>query len=166
MDKIIGRTCRHTAVGVDRMMVDNYVKELVSHADKTRLLKVYLFGSLTKCGQARTADLVVEVSEKAFLEFANKCIWALGDFHPIDYWDYRLQALDQVEYTLDVLGLVDWQIEQLNAIIPRKKIDILCLPVSWNEEGCVNKLLIKNFGMRGDSGTIKDIEASCVTLHE
>ncbi len=155
---------------VDGRQVDKYVRLLYECANPEHLLKVYLYGSVVKMGVGNDADIVVEVPEPVFVEYANDCIGALDGFHPIEkllldmyspYWDYASPDLARLRYIFKALHIDSSEKEALFSIIHWKKLDMLCLPEGWNEPGHVNNLLKRNFNLSVDPDFFKKLSRTC-----
>lgn len=152
---------------------DSYVAMLKQVAPKSRLKKVYLFGSIAKHGAGNDVDLVFEVPRKVFLEFASACVGALDGFHPVTmqflpcasaYWDYESPKEARAKYALNALSVLPDASDGLAEIVPYEKVDILCLPIGWQDKTDVNQVLHKAFGFGKDPKLLQHIIDSAIEL--
>lgn len=157
-----------------REHAERYAAILKQAAPKSRLKKVYLFGSIAKYDSGNDVDLVLEVPRKVFLEFASACVGALDGFHPVTagllpwasaYWDYESPREVRAKYALNVLSLLPNAGDRLAGIVPYEKVDILCLPTDWRSRADVNQILHKAFGLGKDPNLLRHIIDSAIELH-
>lgn len=166
---ISGRNGNYT-----REHADRYGSKLKELSPKRRLKKVYLFGSVAKHGSGKDLDLVFEVPLPVFLDFAKRCVGALDGFHPVSagllpmyssFWNYYSPKVKRVEYAYETVGLSDSDIAELESIVPKKKMDVLCLPVGWRDKTDVNKVLHTAFGFGKDPNLLQHIVDSATELN-
>lgn len=155
-----------------RIQAEQYAALIRRFAIKERLLKVYLFGSISHFGYGHDLDIIVEVPEPVFLDFASKCIGALDGYHPIKkamlplasaYWDYESPTLDRFRNALSVVGITSEDaLCQLRQCVPDSSVDMLCLPAGWKDPGYADGLLAKAFGFQKDPNMLRNITASAI----
>ncbi len=157
-----------------------FAQKLLALSDRRCLKKVYLFGSVAVQGVGNDIDLVLEVSEDVFLRYATACIGTLNGYHPIKkalmpmagmYWDYYSPQMARVQNALTAIGLsaskIKFFMNEINGTVTEKDVDIICLPVGWNDERTdVNLLLQENFGFDTDPNLLNNIISTCVDIEE
>lgn len=150
-----------------------YAKILKENAASGSLLRVLLFGSTAHCGLGRDMDIIIEVPEPIFLQFASECVGAFDGYHPFRkemlpysslYWTYESPQLDRLENALKVIGITPEVSEILDQCIMNEMVDMLCLPVGWERPDYADGLLEKAFGIRRDPKMLDNIRGSVVEV--
>lgn len=115
---------------------------------------IYVFGSARheiSCGQ--DIDLLIEVRSELFLQFCRRCfINGIDHILPVVYrdascednfWNYFSPREVRSEAALKVLGVSRDDILKTDGMdMPRKALDIICLPVGWNVSPIFEELQI------------------------
>jgi hypothetical protein len=172
---VINSTHKGEVKMATRNLANNYIKLLKELADHKLLNRVYLFGSLTKQSVGNDVDIIIEVPEEVFLEFATNCIGCLDGFHPIEkimmpsssmYWDYNSSSDARITNAVQAIGITsEASINALNECSGNQEIDILCLPSRWKEDEYAGKLLEDNFGKIGkDPNIFQKIKDSAIEM--
>lgn len=160
---------------VTRDDAQKYVQALKEAAKSSGKLKsVYLFGSVARNGSGNDMDFVFEVPKKVFLEYARECVGALDGFHPIQkkmvgmysmYWDYFSPEDARVRYAHNAVGISEEALWQLNHDLPKRSLDVICLPVGWRSgKSDVNKMLHEAFHFGPDPNLLTHIVESAIKM--
>lgn len=113
---------------------------------------IYVFGSArSRKDGGNDIDLLIEVSPELFDQFRDECdTEGIGHIAPVvhrdascdgNFWNYFSPREVRSEAALKVLGVSRDDIlktEDMN--IPRKALDIICLPVGWNVSPLLDEL--------------------------
>lgn len=105
---------------------------------------IYVFGSARhEISHGQDIDLLIEVDSELFLQFSRECFVAgIDHIAPIvhrdascdgNFWNYFSPREVRSEAALKVLGVSRDDILKTDGMdIPRKALDIICLPVGWD----------------------------------
>ncbi len=116
---------------------------------------IYVFGSArSRKDGGNDIDLLIEVSPELFDQFRDECDTAgIGHIAPVVYrdascdgnfWNYFSPREVRSEAALKVLGVSRDDILKTDGMnIPRKALDIICLPVGWNASPLLEELQVK-----------------------
>lgn len=157
---------------VTRNSAGLYAAALKAAANES-LKRVLLFGSTLR-DAGRDLDIIVEVPEEAFIEYARQCVGALDGYHPLSggllpmasaYWNYQSPKTHRLGNALRAIGIISEQMyRSLALIVPHDHVDMLCLPVGWTNQGYADGLLAKAFGFCKDPNTLKNIATTAIEL--